>query len=138
MKTRLIRRLIQFAAIVFLIWNCVHSPKGLDVGDLFVAITFAAIFIAYWGINVKFPQLEVRCRIYGKLMLVFITLLLFDAALCVINFGDTITEWAAWLFMPLAFCLVMSYSLREEYTESFRRSSERQKRDAATIHDSTM
>ena len=128
MKAKLIRRLIQFAAIVFLIWDFVHRWKGLEVGDLFLLGTVAAFFIAYWGINVKFPQPEIRCRIYGKLMLVLIILLLFDAALCIINFNHSTTEWAAWLFTPAALCLVMSYSLREEYAELFRRSSNRQKR----------
>jgi hypothetical protein len=91
----------------------VHFKNGLDVGNLFVVGAVVVIFITQWGISVKFPQPEIRSRIYGKLMLVFIFLTFIDAVLCVINFNGLTTKWAAWLFTPVALCLVSSYSLRE-------------------------
>ena len=92
MKTKLIQRLIQLAAIVFLVWLVVRDIRRSDFDLLIMCGIVGAIVFADWLIAKKFPQTAARCRVFKKLVWVFISLAIFFTALSFINFDVSISK----------------------------------------------
>ena len=105
MKTKLVQRLIQVAAIVFLVWLIVSDVRHSDLDSLTLVVTIGAIFFANWLLAKKFPQTAIRCRVFKKMVWVFVILALLFTALSFINFdvstSKVFSETLVFIFVML-------------------------------------
>jgi len=129
MKIKLIQRLIQVAAIVFLVWLVMRGVQRSDFNLLIMGGIVTTIFFADWLIAKKFPQTVSRNRVFKKLVWGFISLAILFTALSFINF-DVSTSKAFSLTLNFTFVMLCLTYMKQQRLAS--QLVEEQK-NAATI-----
>jgi hypothetical protein len=113
MKTKLIQRLIQLAAIIFLVCLAVHDVKRSGFVSLIPFGMFGIVFLTQWWIDKKFPQTAARCHAAKILLWVLISLTLLLVVLNFFNF-DVSTSQAFSLTRNFTFMLLVMTYLRQQ------------------------
>ena len=127
MKTKLTQRLIQVAAITFLIWIVAHDIRHLDFNSLIVGVFIGTVFLARWIIPKMFPELKTRRRFFGKLVWFFMCLTLFFIILGFADFNASTSGWFVPAVTSVTCCLVFSYFHHEDLS---RQLAEKEKANA--------
>jgi len=114
MKTKLIQRLIQLAAIIFLVCLAVHDVKRSGFVSLIPFGMFGIVFPAQWWIDKKFPQTAARCHAAKIQVWVLISLTLFLTILsCFMDF-DVSTSKAFSLTLNFTFILLVVTYMQQQ------------------------
>lgn len=114
MKTKLIQRLIQVAAIFFLACLAVHDVKRSGFVSLIPFGIFGIVFPVQWWIDKKFPQTAARCHAAKIEVWVLISLtLLLTILSCLIDF-EASTSKAFSLTLNFTFMLLIMTYLRQQ------------------------
>ena len=130
MKTKLVQRLIQLAAIAFLVWIAVYDVRRSGFISLIPFGIFGIVFLVQWWIDKKFPQTAAHCQAVKILVWVLISLALVLTVLSFINF-DVSTSQVFSLTLNFTFILlVLTYMHQQKLS---RQLVEEQKNDVATM-----
>ena len=130
MKTKLLQRFIQLAAVVFLVWvavSAISDAKHSEYTKLFLFLMLVPCFLGQWIIPKKFPQLDARQRLFGRLVWLFMSLALFFIILGFADFNASTSEWFVPLITVVLSLLVASHCQHDELS---RQLAEKEKIDA--------
>lgn len=121
MKTKTVQRVIQIAAVVFLIWLVVHDLNRGDYSSLTMGGAVGAIVLAHRLMVKKFAETAARCRFLGKLIWAFISLALLFAVLSLVNFdlsaSKTFSAAGSCVFALLCLTYIEQQRLLKQSTE---------------------
>jgi quinol-cytochrome oxidoreductase complex cytochrome b subunit len=113
MKTKLLQRLIQLAAVIFLVCLAVRDVKRSGFVSLIPFGMFGIVFLAQWWIDKKFPQTAARCHAAKIQVWIFILLTLILTVLSFINF-DVSTSKAFSLTLNFTFILLVVTYMQQQ------------------------
>ena len=113
MKTKLVQRLIQLAAIACLVWMAVNDVSRSGFISLVPFGLFGIIFLVQWCIDKRFPQTAARYRAAKIQVWFFISLALILTILSFINF-DVSTSKAFSLTLNFTFILLVVMYMQQQ------------------------
>jgi hypothetical protein len=117
MKTKSVQRLIQIAAIIWLVWIVVGGMKHSDFHSLVMGGIFGLTFFVQCLIGKIIPQTAVRCRFLEKFVWVFILLTVIFTVLGCINFDASTLEAIAYALIFTIFMWVVTYMEQQRLSD---------------------